>query len=86
MADTLHVVWSTGALLGIRCAACDHRAVLSAVELPTIRRGNCAISSCAAGVVAGVVRRRSSLRCTCRMTAKKPDGFMRGKEVTAAVV
>ena len=30
----------TGALLGVRCVACDHRAVLSPVELPTIRRGN----------------------------------------------
>ena len=40
MPDTLHTVWTTGALLGIRCAACDHRAVLSAAELPTLRRDN----------------------------------------------
>jgi len=40
MPDTLHTVWSLGALLGIHCAACDHRAVLSAVELPAIRPGN----------------------------------------------
>lgn len=38
--DTLHTVWSSGALLGIRCTACDHRAVLSPAELPTIRREN----------------------------------------------
>jgi hypothetical protein len=40
MADTLHTVWSTGALLGIRCGACDHRAVLGEAQLQTIRRGN----------------------------------------------
>ena len=40
MVDNLHTVWATAALLGIRCAACDHRAVLSSAELPIIRRGN----------------------------------------------
>ena len=41
MSDTLDTVWATGALLGVRCHGCDHRAVLSPAELPPIRRGNC---------------------------------------------
>jgi hypothetical protein len=40
MNDTLHTVWTTGALLGIRCAACDHQTVLSPAELPALRRDN----------------------------------------------
>jgi hypothetical protein len=40
MSDTLHTVWANGALLGVRCHGCDHLAVLSPAELPTIRRGN----------------------------------------------
>ena len=34
MPDTLHNV--TGELLGVCCAACDHRAVLSPAELPIL--------------------------------------------------
>jgi len=81
--------WSSGALLGIRCAAWDHRAVLSATELSTIRRGN--------------ATRLRDLRLRCghcgergqapeQFTLYMPedvdeaDGFMRGKDVTTAVV
>jgi hypothetical protein len=39
MTDTLHTVWSAGALLGVRCHGCDHRAVLSLVELSTYATG-----------------------------------------------
>jgi hypothetical protein len=89
MPDTLHTVWSTGALLGIRCAACDHRAVLSAAELPAIRREN-------------MTRLRDlKLRCghcgvrgqapgefTLFMPADRDEAveFMRGKDVQVAKV
>lgn len=88
MSDTLHTVWSTGALLGIRCHGCDHRAVLSPVELPTIRRGN-------------TTRLRDlKLRCGhCAVRGQAPeqfglflppdqegaDRFLRGLDVRAAV-
>ncbi len=64
MADTLHTVWTTGELLGLRCAACDHRAVLSPAELPTIRRGN-------------TKRLRDlKLRCShCGVRGQAPDQF-----------
>ena len=64
MSDTLHTVWSTGALLGIQCSACDHRAVLSPAELPAIRRGN-------------MTRLRDlKLRCGhCSFSGQAPDQF-----------
>lgn len=40
MSDNLHTVWTRGALLGIRCKQCDHRAVLDKDRLPGIRRAN----------------------------------------------
>ena len=40
MTDNLHTVWMYGALLGLKCNACDHRAVLDEKTLPTIRRAN----------------------------------------------
>lgn len=89
MDDNLHTVWSHGALLGVRCVACDHRAVLSAAELPTIRRGN-------------MTRLRDlKLRCgSCGARGQAPeqfglylppdreaaDRFMRGDDGRAAVV
>ena len=89
MPDTLHTVWSTGALLGIRCHGCDHRAVLGVAELPTIRRGI-------------TTRLRDlKLRCGhCAIRGQAPesfglylpsdredaDSFMRGAEVRVAVV
>jgi hypothetical protein len=89
MPDTLHTVWSTGALLGIHCLGCDHRAVLGIAELPTIRRAN-------------MTRLRDlKLRCgLCHVRGQAPeefalylpDGqdqaerFLRGNDVRAAVV
>lgn len=65
MVDNLHTVWTTGELLGVRCAECDHRAVLSQTELPTIRRGN-------------MTRLRDlKLRCGhCGIRGQAPDQFM----------
>jgi hypothetical protein len=64
MADTLHTVCSSGALLGVRCTVCDHRAILSAAGLPTIRRGN-------------MTRLRDlKLRCGhCRVRGQAPEQF-----------
>lgn len=89
MPDTLRTVWFSGALLGVRCSACDNRAVLSAAGLPTIRRGN-------------MTRLRDlKLRCGhCGVRGQSPeqfalympdgddqaDRFMRGNEVRAARV
>jgi DNA-directed RNA polymerase subunit RPC12/RpoP len=89
MTSTLHHVWATAELLGIRCAACDHRAVLSPAELPIIRRGN-------------MTRLRDlKLRCGhCGARGQAPhqfalcmpedreaaDGFMRGGDVGGATV
>ena len=65
MTDNLHTVWATGGLLGIRCAACDHRAILSPAELPVIRRGN-------------MTRLRDlKLRCGhCGIRGQAPDQFV----------
>ena len=89
MPASLHSVWATAELLGIRCAACDHHAVLSPAELPTIRRGN-------------MTRLRDlKLRCGhCGVRGQAPqqftlhlppdreaaDGFMRGDDAGAATV
>ena len=64
MADTLQTAWTDGARLGIRCAACDHRAVLGPAELTTIRRGN-------------MTRLRDlKLRCGhCSFSGHAPDQF-----------
>jgi len=70
----------TGALLDIRCAANDHRALLSAAELPTMRRATrrtCAICDCAAATAAGAGKRQSSSRCTCPRTARRRIGHAR---------
>jgi hypothetical protein len=64
MTDNLHTVWMTGELLGIRCVACDHRAMLSPAELPAIRRDN-------------MTRLRDlKLRCGhCGARGRAPDQF-----------
>lgn len=65
MPHTLHTVWSTGELLGVLCLGCDHRVVLSAVELPGIRRAN-------------MTRLRDlQLRCGhCAVRGQAPEQFM----------
>ena len=64
MIDSLHTVWMLGELLGIRCVACDHRAVLSPTEFPEIRRAN-------------MTRLRDlKLRCGhCGVRGHEPDQF-----------
>ncbi len=65
MVDSLHTVWMSGELLGIRCIACDHRAALSPAEFPGICRAN-------------MTRLRDlKLRCGhCGIRGRAPDQFM----------
>lgn len=89
MPDTLHTVWCSGSLLGIRCAACDHRAVLSAAELPTIRRANTTRLrdlKLRCGHCGG--RGQAPEQFTLYVPSDQTDAaeFMRGKDVKAAMV
>jgi hypothetical protein len=89
MPDTLHTVWATGDLLGIRCTACDHRAVLSSTELPVIRRGNktrLRDLRLRCGHCGG--RGQAPEQFTLYMPVDREEAadFMRGEDVTAAVV
>jgi hypothetical protein len=89
MPDTLHTVWTTGALLGIRCAACDHRAVLGPADLPALRRDNLTrlrdlrlrCGHCG-------VRGQAPVEFTLFMPVDRDEAgeFMRGKDVRVAVV
>jgi hypothetical protein len=89
MPDTLHTVWSSGALLGIRCAGCEYRAVLSPAELPTLRRDNptrlrdlrLRCGHCGA-------RGQAPVEFTLFMPGNRDEAaeFMRGKDVRVAVV
>jgi hypothetical protein len=77
------------ALLGIRCAACDHRAVLSPTELPIIRRDNLTrlrdlrlrCGHCGA-------RGQAPVEFTLFMPSNRDEAaeFMRGKDARVAVV
>lgn len=89
MSDSLHTAWMTGALLGIRCAACDHRAVLSPAELPTLRRDNLTrlrdlrlrCGHCG-------VRGQAPVEFTLFLPSDRDEAteFMRGKDVRVAAV
>jgi hypothetical protein len=89
MPDTLNTVWSSGALLGIRCVGCDHRAVLGVAELPIIRRGNTTRLrdlKLRCGHCGGRGQAPESFGLYLPSDREDADSFVRGAEVRAAVV
>ena len=83
VADSLHGAWIYGGRIGVRCNGCDHRAILTDTEVPTIRRGNMTLlrtlklrcQRCAAG---GTALDRFTLYLPANQ--EQADAFMRGSD------